>query len=202
MVFCARATSMLPILLASGSPYRRQLLDKLGLEYHWFTPDIDESHRPNESAANMVVRLAQQKARALVAKYPAHLIIGSDQAAVLDGKILGKPGNFERAQKQLMAASGKTVTFLTGLCLINSDTGNCQTSCESYSVTFRALSTTLIEKYLERDQPFDCAGSFKAEGLGICLFNKLAGDDPNTLIGLPLIALITMLNNEGIGVPA
>lgn len=192
---------MLPILLASGSLYRRQLLDKLGIEYQWHAPNIDESHLSNETAANLVVRLAQQKAQALAAGYPRHLIIGSDQIAVFDGQILGKPGNFERARQQLMATSGRTVTFLTGLCLLNSATGHCQTSCESYSVTFRTLSTTLIDQYLRRDQPFDCAGSFKAEGLGICLFSKLEGDDPNTLIGLPLIALITMLNNEGINVP-
>lgn len=192
---------MLPILLASGSLYRRQLLDKLGIEYQWYAPDIDESLLPDEPAATLVVRLAEQKARALAAEYPRQLIIGSDQVAVLNGQILGKPGSFERAREQLMAASGTTVTFFTGLCLLNSATGNCQTSCENYSVTFRTLSATLIEKYLQQDQPFDCAGSFKAEGLGICLFSKLAGDDPNTLIGLPLIALITMLNNEGINVP-
>lgn len=192
---------MLPILLASGSPYRRQLLDKLGFDYGWHAPDIDESPQTDEAPADLVVRLAQQKTVALAVDYPRHLIIGSDQVAVLNGKILGKPGNMERAREQLMAASGNTVTFLTGLCLLNSATSNYQTSCESYSVTFRELSATHIENYLQKDQPFDCAGSFKAEGLGICLFHKLEGDDPNTLIGLPLIALINMLKREGIEVP-
>jgi len=191
---------MLPIVLASGSSYRRQLLDKLGINYHWHAPDIDESPLPNESPVELVTRLAEQKAHALASDYPAHLIIGSDQVAVLNGKILGKPGSIERARNQLTAASGNTVTFLTGLCLLNSATGHCQTGCENYRVSFRELSADRIENYLQKDQPFDCAGSFKAEGLGICLFRKLEGDDPNTLIGLPLIALITMLNNEGIDV--
>lgn len=188
------------LLLASSSPYRRQLLDKLGLSYLWQAPNIDETPLPNESPASLVIRLAEQKAKALAADFESHLIIGSDQVAVLNGKILGKPGNPARAKEQLLAASGQRVTFLTGLCLFNSHTQRTQSSCEEYSVTFRELSVIQIEKYLEKEQPFNCAGSFKAEGLGISLFKKLQGDDPNTLIGLPLIALIDMLKNEGIDV--
>jgi MAF protein len=201
MVFSARATTMPKLLLASSSPYRRQLLDKLGLDYQWRAPDIDETALPDEPPQDLVIRLATRKAKALASDFPDHLIIGSDQVAVLNGKILGKPGNIGKARKQLMAASGNSVTFLTGLCLFNSRTFHTQQSCEEYSVTFRELSEQQIEKYLQKDQPFNCAGSFKAEGLGISLFKKLQGDDPNTLIGLPLIALIDMLNEEGIDVP-
>lgn len=188
------------LLLASSSPYRRQLLDKLELSYQWQAPDIDEKPLPHESPSDLVIRLAEQKAKVLAPEFRDHLIIGSDQVAVLNGKILGKPGNADRAKEQLLAASGQRITFLTGLCLFNSYTLHTQRSCEEYSVTFRDLSSSQIEKYLEKDQPFNCAGSFKAEGLGISLFRKLQGDDPNTLIGLPLIALIDMLKNEGIDV--
>lgn len=186
------------IILASSSPYRRQLLDKLGLDYHWQAPNINEQPHHNELPEILVQRLAQQKATALVNSYPNHLIIGSDQVAVLNGQILGKPGNIEKAQEQLNNANGKMVTFLTGLCLLNSATRQQQLCCEHYSVTFRTLSAAEIQKYLTREQPFDCAGSFKAEGLGISLFRRMEGDDPNTLIGLPLIALIDMLSHEGV----
>lgn len=188
------------IILASSSPYRRQLLDKLGLDYQWQAPDIDEQPRSNELPEALVQRLAQQKAVALANSHPNHLIIGSDQVAVLNGQILGKPKTFEKAQQQLNDANGKTVIFLTGLCLFNSSTHQQQLRCEHYSVTFRTLSAAEIQHYLIREQPFDCAGSFKAEGLGISLFTRMEGNDPNTLIGLPLIALIDMLKNEGVEV--
>jgi septum formation protein len=188
------------LLLASSSPYRRQLLDKLGLAYTWQSPDIDEQPKPNEPPADLVIRLAEQKALALAVRYPGYLIIGSDQVALLDGQILGKPGNFMKAREQLSAASGRKLTFLTGLCLLNSASMKSQIRCEPYEVTFRNLTAAQIDFYLNREQPFDCAGSFKAEGLGISLFERLKGDDPNILIGLPVIALIDMLNNEGVSV--
>jgi septum formation protein len=134
--------------------------------------------------------------------YPSeHLIIGSDQVACVDGQILGKPGDFTRAKQQLIRASGKKVTFYTGLTLANSVSGNRQTICEPFTVHFRQLNEQQIERYLNKEQPFNCAGSFKSEGYGITLFSKLEGDDPNTLIGLPLIRLVQMLENEGLALP-
>lgn len=188
------------IILASSSPYRRQLLEKLGVAYEWESPNIDEQPQPDESPTDLVVRLAKQKALALAVRYPNHLIIGSDQVALLDDRILGKPGNLLKAREQLSAASGRKLTFLTGLCLLNSASMTSQTCCEPYEVTFRNLTAAHIDFYLEHEQPFDCAGSFKVEGLGISLFKALHGNDPNTLIGLPLIVLIDMLNNEGVSV--
>jgi MAF protein len=189
---------MKPILLASSSVYRRQLLDKLGLPYQCQSPDIDETRRPNEKPDALVMRLAHSKASALASQYPDSLIIGSDQVAALDDAILGKPGTHERACEQLLAASGRKVTFYTGLCLLNTATGKSQKRCETFSVQFRALSEAQIDNYLKREQPYDCAGSFKSEGLGISLFRRMEGNDPNTLVGLPLIALIDLLNNEGV----
>lgn len=186
------------ILLASSSIYRRQLLQKLGLTFDWASPDIDESHQQGESPAQLVHRLAESKARRLASAYPNHLIIGSDQVATLDNHILGKPHTHINAVAQLRSFRQREVTFLTGLCLFNPTTNCTQTSVESYKVRFRNLSDEQIENYLHREQPYNCAGSFKAEGLGICLFEQLAGDDPNTLIGLPLIALTRMLANEGV----
>lgn len=193
---------MHPLILASSSPYRRQLLAKLGLQFHWQAPDIDEQPYSAEAPENLVQRLAQGKAEALTTTFPHHLIIGSDQVAVHEGRILNKPGHRDQARQQLTATSGKTVTFFTGLCLYNSATGRRQTIYETYQVTFRSLSSRQIETYLNREQPFDCAGSFKAEGLGISLFSAMEGRDPNTLIGLPLIALVELLNNEGVDVLA
>lgn len=186
------------LVLASGSPYRRQLLDKLGLTYEWRAAKINEQAQEHELPEALALRLARQKASKLASHFPSHLIIGSDQVAVLDGEILGKPGDFKTAQRQLTAMSGKTLHFFTGLCLLNSASKQKQLCCETYSVSFRSLSQTEIANYLMREQPFDCAGSFKAEGLGISLFEKMTGDDPNTLIGLPLIALITLLKAEGV----
>jgi len=189
---------MQPILLASSSSYRRDLLKKLGLHFDWAGPDIDESPLPNESADMLVKRLAIAKVKALATQYPAHLIIGSDQVAVLGDDILGKPHKYERAFTQLRAASGQQVIFKTGICLLNTQTNNIQSSVEEFTVNFKILSDEQIHYYLNYEQPYDCAGSFKCEGLGIALFTKLSGDDPNTLIGLPLIRLIEMLNNEGV----
>lgn len=188
------------LVLASGSSYRRALLAKLDLPFDYASPDIDESPRSNESAADLVTRLSEAKARALAARFPQALIIGSDQVAVLDDQFLGKPGDGERAFAQLQAASGKTVVFLTGLCVLNAATGEARTVVEPFTVRFRSLSDSQIRQYLAREEPYDCAGSFKAEGLGIALFESLSGDDPNALIGLPLIRLVDLLKQEGVEV--
>jgi len=190
------------LLLASSSPYRRELLDRLQLPFTWQSPSIDETRREGEAAIDLVRRLAEEKARALAGQYTEHLIIGSDQVAVLDdGQILGKPHDLQRAQKQLRAASGSSVTFLTGLALLNSQSGHCQVDCVPFTVHFRSLSDAQIARYLEREQPFDCAGSFKSEGLGISLFRSTEGEDSTSLVGLPLIRLVDMLSNEGIDIP-
>jgi MAF protein len=191
---------MLPLLLASSSPYRRELLARLRLPFICSSPDIDESRHPNEPAIDLVLRLAREKAQALSDSHPAHLIIGSDQVAVLDGHILGKPHTFERALQQLSAASGNSVTFLTGLALLNSHTDHCQVDCVAFTVHMRHLNRDSIERYLHAEQPYDCAGSFKAEGLGISLFQSTEGSDATSLIGLPLIRLIDMLLIEGVSV--
>ncbi|QYM67496.1 Maf-like protein [Pseudomonas sp. So3.2b] len=192
---------MLPLLLASSSVYRRELLNRLHLPFICSSPDIDESHRINESAIDLVKRLAEEKARALAGSHPGHLIIGSDQVATLDGQIIGKPHTFERAREQLLAASGRQVSFLTGLALLNSDTGHCQVDCIPFTVTMRQLAPAQIERYLRIEQPYDCAGSFKAEGLGVGLFQNTAGPDATSLVGLPLIRLVDMLLAEGVQIP-
>lgn len=185
------------ILLASSSVYRRQLLGKLGFNFTWESPDIDESSVPDEPPATLVQRLAQAKARHLANRYTDCLIIGSDQVATIDNQILGKPHTHENAFAQLASFRNREVVFMTGLCLFNSSTKRSQSSIESYKVRFRNLTDSQIENYLRREQPYDCAGSFKSEGLGVCLFEQLEGEDFNTLIGLPLIALTRMLANEG-----
>ncbi|RMR09024.1 Maf family protein [Pseudomonas syringae group genomosp. 3] len=189
------------LLLASSSPYRRELLARLRLPFTCKSPDIDESHRPGEAAHDLVQRLAHEKAQALAGEYSGHLIIGSDQVAVLDGQILGKPHTFERALEQLTAASGSRVTFLTGLALLNSSTGECQVDCVPFTVHMRELDQASIERYLRAEEPYDCAGSFKAEGLGVSLFRSTEGADATSLIGLPLIRLVDMLIKEGVSVP-
>jgi len=186
------------LLLASGSVYRREILQKLRLPFTYAAPDIDESPLPNEPASDLVQRLAETKAISLSVQYPDHLIIGSDQVAALDNQIIGKPHTHAKAVEQLASFRNRTVVFLTGLCLYNTTTKRRQTCIEHYSVSFRDLTDAQIDTYLTLEQPYDCAGSFKSEGLGISLFSKMEGEDPNTLIGLPLIALIKMLNNEGI----
>ncbi len=198
------------LILASSSAYRQQLLGKLHLPFTVMSPDIDESARDSESAAELVERLAVEKARAVVEKLgqeknssatPApdkQLVIGSDQVAVIDNEILGKPHSHERALQQLRRSQGKRLCFLTGLCLYNADSGQYQSAVEPFYVHFRELPDTQLERYLLAEQPYDCAGSFKCEGLGISLFERLEGDDPNTLVWLPLIRLILMLQLEGV----
>jgi len=188
------------LVLGSTSPFRKEILNKLGLPFDTAAPDIDESPLENETPAQLVLRLAEQKARAVSDTYPEHLIIGSDQVAVIDNKILGKPHTHERAVEQLTNASGKTVRFYTGLCLYNSATDVAQSEVVPFDIVFRELNTSQIENYLQKEKPYNCAGSFKSEALGITLFEKLLGDDPNALIGLPLIRLIAMLENQGMHV--
>ena len=192
---------MLPLLLASSSVYRRELLARLQLPFTCSSPDIDESHRPGEPAIELVKRLAKEKAQALAGDHCAHLIIGSDQVAVLGDRIIGKPHTFEKAREQLQASSGASVTFLTGLCLLNSASNHQQTDCVAFTVHFRQLDAERIRRYLEAEQPFDCAGSFKAEGLGVSLFRATEGSDATSLVGLPLIRLVDMLTNEGVQIP-
>lgn len=191
---------MTQLILASSSPFRKMILDKLNLEYKAISPDIDETQLDAESPIDYVARLAQAKAKALQADHPAALIIGSDQTAVINGKIIGKPGDYDNAFKQLSDASGQKITFYTGLTLFNGPTGQFETDVVPFHVHFRTLTPLMIQHYLLAEQPYNCAGSFKSEGLGIALFDKLEGEDPNTLIGLPLIRLIRMLENQGINV--
>lgn len=188
------------IILASTSPYRRALLEKLGFSFEVRAPEIDERPLPGESPDALVARLAQAKAGAVGAQADNALVIGSDQVAVLDGEILGKPGGHEQARAQLSRASGRGVTFLTGLCLWDAASGEARTEVVPFRVVFRPLTQAQIEGYLQREQPYNCAGSFKSEGLGIALFERLEGDDPNTLVGLPLIRLCRMLEASGVSV--
>jgi len=188
------------LILASTSPFRRELLERLNMPFETFNPQIDEKMQDNESAPALVERLAIAKARAACSTHGSGLVIGSDQVCVNEDTILGKPGSHEKAVVQLQQASGKTIRFYTGLCLYNIQSDKYQVHVEPFDVHFRRLSNQQIENYLRAEQPYNCAGSFKSEGLGIALFDKLSGDDPNALIGLPLIQLIRMLGNEGIDV--
>ncbi len=188
------------IVLASTSPFRKTILEKLGLPFETQSPHTDETRLENEAPEKLVQRLALAKAQAVAGHYPDALIIGSDQVAVIDDEILGKPGTHEKAVAQLQRASGKTLRFFTGLCLLNTKTGDHQLEAAPFDVVFRKLNDRQIENYLQKEKPYNCAGSFKSEALGICLFEKLQGDDPNTLMGLPLIRLVRMLEREGVAV--
>lgn len=189
---------MTQLVLASTSPFRKSLLEKLGLAFITAAPEVDESPQVNESAIDLVQRLAAAKAQALADKYPQHFIIGSDQVCVIDGKITGKPHTEENARKQLSQASGHSVIFYTGLALFDSANNHLQVICEPFNVDFRHLTDKEIAHYIAKEQPLNCAGSFKSEGLGITLFDRLSGRDPNTLVGLPLIALCEMLRKVGV----
>jgi septum formation protein len=186
------------IILASTSPYRRELLARLGLPFEVANPLADESPLPGELPENLALRLSEVKARAVAAAYPEALIIGSDQVATVNGKIYGKPGNHERAVSQLRELSGKTVNFFTGLCLLNAQNGQAEVRGVPTLVKFRELSDSEIENYLRREPAYNCAGSAKSEGLGIALLSSMWGDDPNALVGLPLIALCDLLRNQGV----
>ncbi|GAB3016349.1 Maf family protein [Bowmanella dokdonensis] len=186
------------LILASTSPFRKSLLEKLGLVFETASPDTNETPLPGESARDLVRRLAESKATSVAATRTRGLIIGSDQVACLDGLIIGKPHTHEKAVQQLESCSGKAVRFYTGLCLHEVTTGKTHSHVEVFEVLFRPLSRQQIDSYLIKEQPYQCAGSFKSEGLGICLFEKLEGRDPNSLIGLPLIALTDLLREFGI----
>jgi len=192
----------IPLILGSSSPFRKELLARLGMDFTTESPEINEFRQSNESAEDLVRRLSIEKAKAIAANRENALIIGSDQVAIIDGEILGKPGTTEKAESQLQKASGKTVTFLTGLCLLNTRSGNYQVDIVPYSVFFRDLTTEQIKSYVEKERPLNCAGSFKSEGLGVALFAKMEGEDPTALIGLPLIRLVSMLKEEGIEILA
>ena len=188
------------LVLASTSPFRRELLARLGLPFETANPDTDEAALDGETPTATALRLSEAKARAVATRYPEALIIGSDQVACLDGQVFGKPGNHENAVKQLKAMRGRTVNFFTGLCLLNAKTGKAHLRGVPTLVTFRNLSDAAIESYLRNEQPYNCAGSAKSEGLGIAVIAKMAGEDPNALIGLPLIALCDLLELEKVNV--
>jgi septum formation protein len=190
-----------PLILASTSPYRRQLLERLGLPFTAESPHIDESPLPGEKPGELVLRLSASKARAVAVNHADALIIGSDQTAVLNNEMLGKSGNRANAIAQLQKCSGNSVTFHTGLCLLDAASERIQLDAIVFTVKFRALTPAQIERYIDLEKPFDCAGSFKAESLGITLFDYMRGDDPTALIGLPLIRLTQMLNAAGVDLP-
>ncbi len=193
---------MQPLILASTSTYRQTLIQKLGIPFQAISPPFSETSIAGESPTERALRLAVGKARSLADEYPNHLIIGSDQVAFLaPDRILSKPGSHAVASEQLLACSGRTVHFYTGLCLLNTQTNQCQAMVEEFRVRFRTLTKSEIERYLVREQPYDCAGSFKCEGLGISLFEAMEGRDFNGLIGLPLILLCELLRKEGIQIP-
>jgi MAF protein len=186
------------IILASTSTFRQAIFQKLHLPFESIAPNCDETPYPEETAENLVKRLSETKARSCKVNREHALIIGSDQVCVVNNQIIGKPHTRENAIKQLTAASGKAVTFYTGLSLYNTLTDHCQTICEPFTVHFRTLSIEQIHYYVDKEQPLNCAGSFMCEGLGIALFERLEGKDPNCLIGLPLISLVDLFETEGI----
>ncbi len=188
------------LILASTSPYRRKLLERLQIPFRCEPPGVDESVGPDLPPDELAGRLAQAKCRAVAERFPDALVIGSDQVAALGDLILGKPGSHERARQQLLACSGQRLDFFTGVALEHLHSGHHESRVERFSVDFRTLTGPEIEDYLHRDQPFDCAGSFKWEGLGISLFRRLVGADPTALEGLPLIALTDMLSAAGLQV--
>lgn len=187
-----------PIILASSSNYRHRLFQRLRLPFEVFAPNIDETPLPDEGAQQTSLRLAMAKAHAVAKDYPDALIVASDQVALLDGRQLGKPLTHDNAVRQLRDLRGRCAIFYTALAVLNARTGNMQTAVAENQVCFRELSDDEIESYLQKEQPYDCAGSAKSEGLGIVLISRMAGEDPNALVGLPLIKLVTMLKNEGI----
>lgn len=189
------------IVLASSSRYRRELLQRLGLPFESWSPDIDESPLPAEPPRETAIRLARSKSEAAARKFPSAWIIGSDQVADLDGRAIGKPGTFDRARQQLRDVSGHSVLFHTALCVWNARLERRHERLVTTDVAFRRLTDAEIERYLEREHALDCAGSAKSEGLGISLLSRLGGEDPTALVGLPLIALSAILRAEGFDVP-
>ncbi len=192
---------MLPLILASTSTFRRELLARLQLPFSTEAPDADETPLPGEAPPATAERLAELKARAVATKHPMALIIGSDQVAYMGAQTFGKPGSRENAIHQLQAMRGNTVIFHTGLCLLNTQTGRCQRSGSATEVRFRTLSDAEIERYLDKEDALNCAGSAKSEGLGISLLEYMRGDDPTALIGLPLIRTAQLLRQAGLALP-
>lgn len=188
------------LILASSSPFRRELLTHLQIPFSWLSPDVDETPLSNELPQETALRLAQVKARKIGESHTDALIIGCDQVATLDNQQLGKPLTHENATRQLRLMRGREVIFHSALCLYNAVTQNMQAEVVPYVVRFRNLTDAQIENYLNKEQPYHCAGSAKSEGLGIAIIEKMTGDDPNALIGLPLIALVNMLHNEDFAV--
>lgn len=186
------------LVLGSTSRYRRALLERLGLPFDVVAPDLDESALPGETPAATALRLAEAKARAVALRYPEALVIGSDQVADCDGRPIGKPGNRTAALAQLQSLSGRTVMFHTGVALVDAASGRCRSELVDVASTFRQLTDDEIESYVDREQPWDCAGSVRSEGVGIVLFERIESDDPTALIGLPLIALARLLRSEGV----
>lgn len=188
------------IILASSSVYRRELLQKLQIPFSCVSPKVDETPLPNEKPHQTALRLAQEKAKKIAEEYPHALVIGCDQVATLDNTPLGKPLNHQNATKQLQLMRGREVTFYSALSLLNAATGSMQSDVVPTLVKFRLYSDAEIESYLSKDQPYQCAGSAKSEGLGIVLIERMIGEDPNALVGLPLIKLVGMLSNEGVSI--
>ena len=188
------------LILASSSIYRRELLTHLQIPFTCISPDVDETILPGEQPQETALRLAQVKAKKVGVSHSDALIIGCDQVATLDGMQLGKPLNHDNATKQLRMMRGREVTFHSALCLYNAAKQSIQAEVVPYVVQFRNLSDAQIESYLVKEQPYHCAGSAKSEGLGIAIIERMIGEDPNALIGLPLIKLVSMLQNEGVNV--
>ena len=189
------------IILASSSPYRKELLKRLDITFTTVSPEINERYFQDELISDYVLRLAKTKAESIVPKNNNSLIIAADQALQCDKKILGKPGNYNKAKEQLIFMSNRSLTFYTGLCLINTETKIIEEDVVSFRVDFRKLTESEIENYLVKEKPYDCVGSFKSEKLGISLLKIMNGDDPTALIGLPLIRLCKMLRNQGVDIP-
>ncbi|WP_194090654.1 Maf family protein [Vibrio hibernica] len=189
------------LILASTSIYRKALLNKLAIPFTALDPQCDETPLPNESAQQLVTRLARIKAQSCQLDLTkTNIVIGSDQVCIIDDEIIGKPLNRANAITQLSRSNGRSITFYTGIAVYNSTTNQCDVELDTFIVRFRKLSPSQIENYVDKEQPFYCAGSFKSEGLGIALFERLEGNDPNSLIGLPLITLINMLEKQGIAI--
>jgi len=193
--------SDMKIVLASTSRYRRALLERLQIPFSSVSPGVEEAALPGEPPEAMATRLATAKALSVARDHPDALVIGCDQVAVCDGKVLGKPGNHQNAARQLRDLSGRDAIFYTALCVHDARSGRTATRGVPYRVKFRILDDDAIRRYLEREQPYDCAGSAKSEGLGIALIERMEGEDPNALIGLPLIALVDLLGEHGVRIP-
>lgn len=190
-----------PLVLASTSVTRRQLLERLGLAFELHAPQVDEAVCPGETPQALAERLALAKAQAAAAHHPGCHVIGSDQVAVVDGQLLGKPGNREQAARQLALASGRLMRFETAVCVVDARSGEARVRRVPFEVQLRVLSGPQIERYLDREQPFDCAGALRSEGLGVALCRRMRGDDPTALLGLPLIALCELLRECGVQLP-